>query len=51
MATLDLKRVTIRMEKSKHLQLKIKAATEESTLEQIILDAVDKYIQSDCITS
>ena len=36
------------MPKDKHLRLKIKAATEESTLEQIILDAVEMYIQSNC---
>ena len=36
------------MPKDKHLTLKIKAATEESTLEKIILDAVEMYIQSNC---
>jgi len=36
------------MPKDKHLKLKIKAATIESTLEQVILDAVEMYIQSDC---
>ena len=36
------------MPKDKHLALKIKAATEESTLEQIVLDAVEMYIQSNC---
>ena len=36
------------MPKDKHLKLKIKAATEESTLEQIVLDAVEMYIQSNC---
>jgi len=45
---LDLKRVTIRMPKDKHLKLKIEAATKESTLEQIVLDAVEMYIQSNC---
>jgi len=45
---LDIKRVTIKMPKDKHLKLKIKAATIESTLEQVILDAVEMYIQSDC---
>ncbi len=45
---MEVKRITIRMPKDKHLKLKIKAATEESTLEQIILNAVDMYIQSNC---
>ena len=45
---MELKRVTIRMPKDKHLTLKIKAATEESTLEQIVLEAVEMYIQSNC---
>ena len=45
---MELKRVTIRMQKSKHLTLKIQAAKEESTLEQIILDAVEMYMQSNC---
>ena len=36
------------MPKDKHLKLKIEAATKESTLEQIVLDAVDMYIQSNC---
>ncbi len=45
---MDIKRVTIKMPKDKHLKLKIKAATIESTLEQVILDAVEMYIQSDC---
>jgi hypothetical protein len=36
------------MPKDKHLKLKIDAATKESTLEQIILDAVEMYIQSNC---
>ena len=40
--------MTIKMPKDKHLKLKIKAATIESTLEQVILDAVEMYIQSDC---
>ncbi len=36
------------MPKDKHLKLKIAAATKESTLEQIVLDAVEMYIQSNC---
>ena len=36
------------MPKDKHLKLKIEAATKESTLEQIVLDAVEMYIQSNC---
>ena len=36
------------MAKDKHLALKIKAAKDESTLEQVILDAVEMYIQSNC---
>ena len=36
------------MPKDKHLRLKIEAATKESTLENIVLDAVDMYIQSNC---
>ena len=36
------------MPKDKHLILKIQAATKESTLEQIVLDAVEMYIQSNC---
>jgi len=39
------------MPKDKHLKLKIEAATKESTLEQIIIDAVDMYIQENCKTS
>ncbi len=45
---LDIKRITIRMPKDKHIKLKIQAATKDSTLEQIVLDAVDMYIQSNC---
>jgi hypothetical protein len=36
------------MPKDKHLMLKIKAAKEESTLEQVILDAAEMYIQLNC---
>ena len=36
------------MPKDKHLKLKIEAATKESTLEQIVLDAVEMNIQSNC---
>ena len=36
------------MPKNKHLKLKIEAATKDSTLEQIVIDAVDMYIQSNC---
>ena len=36
------------MPKDKHLKLKIEAATKESTLEQVVLDAVEMYIQSNC---
>ena len=36
------------MPKDIHLKLKIEAATKESTLEQIVIDAVDMYIQSNC---
>ena len=45
---MELKRVTIRMPKDKHLKLKIQAATKDSTLEQIVIDAVDMYIQTNC---
>ena len=45
---MELKRITIRMPKDKHLKLKIQAATKETTLENIVLDAVDMYIQSNC---
>ena len=36
------------MPKDKHLELKIQAATKDCTLEQIVLEAVDMYIQSNC---
>ena len=45
---LDIKRVTIRMPKDVHLKLKIEAATKDSTLEQIVIDAVDMYLQTNC---
>jgi len=36
------------MPKDKHLQLKIQAATKEKTLEQVVNEAVEMYIQSHC---
>lgn len=45
---MDIKRVTIRMPKDVHLKLKIEAATKDSTLEQIVINAVDMYLQSNC---
>ena len=45
---MDIKRLTIRMPKDKHIKLKVQAATKDCTLEQIVLDAVDMYIQSNC---
>ena len=36
------------MPKDKHIKLKIQAATNDSTLEQVVLDAVDMYIQLNC---
>ena len=34
--------------KDKHIKLKVQAATKDSTLEQIVLEALDMYIQSNC---
>jgi len=45
---LDIKRITIRLAKDKHIKLKVQAATKDSTLEQIVLEALDMYIQSNC---
>ncbi len=45
---MDIKRVTIKMPKDIHLQLKILAAQRESTLENEVIKAVKMYIQSDC---
>ncbi len=36
------------MPKDVHLKLKIEAATKETTLEQIVIDAVDMYMQANC---
>lgn len=36
------------MSKDKHLNLKIKAAQQDSTLENVVLDAVEMYLQSNC---
>ena len=36
------------MPKDVHLKLKIEAATKASTLEQIVIDAVDMYLQTNC---
>ncbi len=45
---MDIKRITIKMPKDIHLQLKILAAQRESTLENEVIKAVKMYIQSDC---
>ena len=45
---MDIKRITIRMPKDKHIKLKVQAATKDSTLEQIVLEALDMYLQSNC---
>jgi len=45
---LDIKRVTVKIPKDTHVQLKIQAATKDMTLEQVINEAVKMYIQSHC---
>ena len=38
--------MTVKLEKDLHIKLKIQAATEDSTLENIIIKAAKMYLQS-----